>query len=162
MLMNKKVLYISVFIISFLVIFAGLYWFLIKSKSDPLKRAEITVGSQTFSVEIADSLKSRARGLSGHAPLGDTMGMYFSFPIKAKYSFWMKDMAYPLDIIWIADGKVLGVSENVPVPQNNNILNLPTYSPPEAIDSALEINAGSVKKFNISIGDIVSVDRQKP
>lgn len=71
----------------------------------------------------------------------------------------MKDMAYPLDIIWIADGKVLGVSENVPVPQNNNILNLPTYSPPEAIDSALEINAGSVKKFNISIGDIVSVDR---
>jgi len=155
--MNKKVLYLSVFIISFLVIFAGLYWFFIKSKSGPLKTAEITVGSQTFSVEIADTLKSRTQGLSGHAPLGDTTGMYFSFPIKAKYSFWMKDMAYPLDIIWIADGKVLGTNENTPVPQSNNILNLPTYSPPQAIDSALELNAGSVKKFGIQVGDPVTL-----
>jgi uncharacterized membrane protein (UPF0127 family) len=69
----------------------------------------------------------------------------------------MKDMAYPLDIIWIADGKVLGTNENTPVPQSNNILNLPTYSPPQAIDSALELNAGSVKKFGIQVGDPVTL-----
>ena len=153
--MNKKVLYISVFIISFLVIFAGLYWFLIKSKSGPLKTAEILIGSNTFSAEIADSLKSRAQGLSGRESLDEKAGMYFVFPIKAKYSIWMKDMYFPLDIIWITDGKIVGFTESAETPGSNDLLKLPTYYPPEPVNAVLELNAGAVKSFGIKIGDEV-------
>jgi len=157
MLMNKKVLYISVFIISFLIIFAGLYWFLIKSKSGPLKQMQISVGSQTFSVEVADSLKSRAKGLSERESMEEKTGMYFIFPIKAKYSIWMKDMYFPLDIVWIADGKVVGFKELAETPGSNDLLELPTYYPPEPVNAVLELNAGSVKKFGLKVGDAVTL-----
>lgn len=157
--MNKKVLYISVFIISFLIIFAGLYWFLLRVRPMELETIRVSVGAQIFSAEFADTIQSRSQGLSGHAPLGETEGMYFSFPVKASYPFWMKDMTYPLDIIWVANGKVIGVSENIPIPETKNILNLPTYSPPAAIDAALEINAGVFKKFNLKIGDEVLTEK---
>jgi uncharacterized membrane protein (UPF0127 family) len=159
MLMNKKVAYIWIFVISFLAIFAGIYWFLFRSGAAKLEVVRIAIGAQTFSAEYADTIRSRSRGLSGHAPLADKEGMYFSFPIKAKYPIWMKGMTFPIDIVWIADGKVVGFTENAPIPESKNVLELPTYSPPEAVDAALELNAGTVKKFGFALGDPVSVER---
>lgn len=155
--MNKKVIYILVFLISFIIIFTGIYWFLLKSKPGKLEVVRVTVGAQTFNAELANTIRSRAQGLSGHAPLSEIEGMYFTFPLKARYPFWMKDMAYPLDIVWIADGKIVGVSENIPAPEDKNILTLPTYSPPQVVSAVLELNAGAVKKFGLKVGDEVKI-----
>lgn len=149
--MNKKVIYLAALII-FLAILVGFYLFIFKTKPN-LNEKGIILGKNNFSIVVADTFRARARGLSGRESLGENEGMLFLFSIKAKYSFWMKNMNFPLDIIWLIDKKVVGFNENVPAPAGNSILNLPTYSPPETINGALELNAGSVKKFGIKIGD---------
>ena len=56
-----------------------------------------------YRVKIADSLAERAQGLSGTAALAPDEGMFFIFERAGIYGFWMKDMNYPIDIIWLND-----------------------------------------------------------
>ena len=80
--------------------------------------------------------------------------MLFDFKQSTQPSFWMKDMNFSLDLIWISQNKIAGVTENVPAPSNKN-QKLPLYSPPSPIDQVLEVNAGWAKKNNIAVGDEV-------
>lgn len=152
--MDKRMIYISVFVISFTVILVGIYFFIFKT-GPALAKKEISLGQNNFTAEIADTFRARAQGLSGHQALGEKEGMLFLFPIKANYSFWMKGMNFPLDIIWITDNKVIGFSENVPTPTST--FDLPLFYPPSNVNSALELNAGSVKRFGINIGDELKI-----
>lgn len=149
--MNKKVLYIIIAILIFFGLLAGGYFWLFKS-NPTLKAANLKVGGAIFRVEIADTLRSRTQGLSGRENLAENSGMFFIFPVPFSYPFWMKDMRFPLDMVWIRDGAVVGLTENVPLP-SGNIFTLPTYFPPSAVDRMLEINAGAAKKSGIKIGD---------
>jgi len=153
---NKKVV-IIIFISSFILIFAGIYFFLYKT-SPELGLGEMKIGPASFHVEIADTLRSRAQGLSGREKLGEQNGMVFVFTIPAKYGFWMKDMRFPLDIVWIRNGKVTGIAENVPAPEGSN-LNLPNYYPPDSVDMVLELNAGAAGKAGLKTGDAAVLTR---
>ncbi len=66
-------------------------------------------------VEIADSQLERERGLSGRAEIGKQHnGMFFIFPKEEYIGIWMKDMKFPIDIVWIGeDLKVIGIEKNV-------------------------------------------------
>ena len=125
----------------------------------------ITIGGKEFRVEIADTFASRARGLSGHAPLAEDEGILFIFDAPGNYGFWMKGMKFPIDIVWIRGDKVVGVSENLPVP--SSMLDFKTYYPPEPVypvrgeisrgaDKVLEVKAGAVEKYGFKIGDMVT------
>lgn len=114
--------------------------------------AYMHVGVTPFVVEVASTFIDRARGLSGHAPLGRNDGMLFVFPTPSAGAFWMDGMLYPLDFIWIANGRVVGVAENAP-PMNVGGYKL--YYPPVPVDYVLEVNAGTVKKFGIGVGNKV-------
>ena len=154
--MNKKVLLIIlVFIISFLIIAGVLYFWLFKQKV-VLGTAEVKIGETSFSVEVADTMASRAKGLSGREFLGEKNGMLFVFKIPAKYSFWMKGMKFPLDIIWIKDSEIIWIAENVP--PATGLFDAKTYFPPDNADMVLELNSGSAKNFNIKIGDRVYIN----
>ena len=63
----------------------------------------IYIADTPFSVRVADTPAERAQGLSGTAPLGPREGMLFIFPESDRYGFWMKDMNYPIDILWFDD-----------------------------------------------------------
>ena len=117
----------------------------------------LTIGAAAFQVEIADSTSTRAQGLSGHAPLADNQGMLFLFPISGNYGFWMKDMQFALDMIWIKDNTVVGFAENAQPQPGAALWNLKVYYPPKAIDKVLEVNAGTVQKDGIKVGDTVSL-----
>ena len=149
--------YIIIAILIFLGLLAGGYFWLFKTGPE-LETANFKVGSSVFRVEIADSLRSRAQGLSGRTSLGEMDGMLFTFQIPATYSFWMKDMNFPLDIVWIRNGLVVGISENVPKP-SGKLLDLPTYLPPGQVDTVLEINAGLSEKLGIKAGDIAALEK---
>ena len=116
-------------------------------KTNPL----VQIGGQNISVEIANTDAKRELGLSGHATLSDTQGMLFAFDRVGVYPFWMKDMLFPIDIIWIdSNSKVLYIQKDAK-----------PESFPEAFgpnkDSAyvLEVNAGFSDKNNLKIGDEV-------
>jgi uncharacterized membrane protein (UPF0127 family) len=81
-------------------------------------------------------------------------GMLFVFSTSQVRTFWMKDMNFPLDFIWINQNQVVKIDENVPAPINK-------LDPPQVIlsdkpvNQVLEVNAGFVSKNHISIGDKV-------
>lgn len=109
-------------------------------------------------VDIANTEEKRTRGLSYRKSLDEDRGMLFQFDQEAPHTFWMKDMHFPIDIIWIVRGKVVGIEENVPSPDPATPLNeLPTYSPPEPVDTVLETNAGWAKEQSVAIGDSFSL-----
>ena len=116
------------------------------------EQATAIVKDQTLKVEIMADERSRARGLSGRFELAPEAGMVFLFDKPDFHNFWMKDMFFPIDIIWINNGQIVDIIENVPAPAFGEV-KLPPYSPQEAITIVLEVNAGWSKKHNIQIGD---------
>ena len=114
----------------------------------------ITIGTQTLHTAVADTFASRAQGLSDRPSMPLDDGMLFIFPIAAQYSFWMKDMHFPLDMIWIKDGTIVDISHDVPVPPPGAALtSLPTFKPQAPVDQVLEVNAGLAAKYGWKRGD---------
>lgn len=133
----------------------GVFYLIVVGRPNPpLRSGEMKVGSVTFTVEIATSTVEQARGLSFRTGLDAGHGMLFIFRRGGIQNFWMKDMNFPLDIIWIAKDRVAGFAENAPaepgVAMPSNI-----YSSPDGVDKVLEVNAGTVKAENIKEGDAV-------
>lgn len=118
---------------------------------------EVTVNGQTFKVEIADTPEKREIGLSKKNSLPDDRGMLFIFDTPDYYSFWMKEMQIPIDIIYINSDKVVSVYENLQPAENENSP-LPIYKPTAPSDKVLEINAGLSKEHNIKPGDTLQVE----
>lgn len=83
-------------------------------------------------------------------------GMLFLFNPPGEPAFWMKDMLFPIDIVWIKNNAVVAISEQLPTPGAKQDSELPLYIPPTTIDAALEVNAGLTKLYNVHVGDVVS------
>ncbi|MDP1629235.1 MAG: DUF192 domain-containing protein, partial [bacterium] len=98
--------------------------------------------------------------LSGRASLADERGMLFVFSEPGLHRFRMPDMRFPIDIIWIAGGKVIGIEENIS-PEFDQI-NPRLYTPPEPAQYALEVNAGFSRNNNIGAGDKVILSSPDP
>lgn len=120
---------------------------------------DVQIGRALFHTEIVSDPASRTQGLSGRAGLSENGGMLFLFPEPGIYSFWMKDMQFPIDILWIENGKVVFIAEDVRPPRDSQ--EFPTVvSPHQAADMVLEVSAGSVQRFGITVG--ASVTAQLP
>jgi len=115
------------------------------------KFIDIKIGDKIIKTEVRDTDAGRTLGLSGHAPLAEGEGMLFIFDESLEYTFWMKDMLFPIDIIWIdANKKVIEVSENASPESYTN-----TFSPVSPAMYVLEVPAGTYSKNNIHQGDRV-------
>lgn len=125
-------------------------------QNPPLPERRLTIGAHTLTVEVADTTFTRMRGLSNRESLLSGCGMLFVFPAKGRYGFWMKDMRFPLDLVWIADGSVVGVTANVPPPIDRGVSGFRTYYPPAGVDQVLELNAGEALQLGIVSGMPVS------
>ena len=75
--------------------------------------------------------------------------MFFIFPLSARYGFWMKDMNFPIDIIWI-DGSYRKVETTTNITPDTYPTTFHPYLPAKYV---LEVNAGFVRKQNIYVGD---------
>ena len=107
----------------------------------------VTINNVVVSVEIADTPTKRTQGLSGRQSLPQNSGMLFIFDIPYIPSFWMYNMNFALDFLWIRDNTIVDITENVPPPVAGTPDNeLPLYSPNAPVDMALELNAGWVAR----------------
>ena len=113
------------------------------------------VGDASVTAEVADDEASRTRGLSGRDRLAPDAGMLFVLPGDSP-SFWMKGMRFPIDIVWIRDGRVVDVTAGVPPPAGTNEA-LATYSPDRPANRALEVNSGWAERHGVARGDRVRV-----
>ncbi|MBW7944710.1 prolipoprotein diacylglyceryl transferase [Patescibacteria group bacterium] len=109
-------------------------------------------------VEVVTTPESIQRGLSGRTEIGSD-GMLFIFPQISQQVFWMKEMNFDLDMIWIADGKVVGITPNVPKPASPDLgpSQLQRYASPTGVNMVLEVPAGTAKQWQLQVGDALEL-----
>lgn len=111
----------------------------------------VQIGSVKIPVELARDMPAIEKGLSGRTSLAQEKGMLFVFPKPDYYRFWMPDMNFPIDIIWITKNRVADMEKNVTNkfdPQNPVF-----YTPSQPVEYVLEVNAGFSGKENINVGN---------
>ncbi len=111
----------------------------------------VEVKGEAIRVEVADTESTRERGLSGRSGLAADEGMLFIFPDDGEYPFWMKDMLFSIDMVWIsADGKVVYMALNVSPDTYPQV-----FRPEVPARYVLELPSGYAREHGIRIGDIV-------
>lgn len=119
----------------------------------PTPKPTVQIGETVIPVEIAETAEDQRVGLGKYSTLPESEGMLFPYTVKSPATYWMKGMSFPIDIIWIADGKVVQITENVPhepgVPDNK----LKFYPANQPVNYVLEVNAGFAERNNIKVGD---------
>lgn len=113
-----------------------------------------------LNVEIADTNEKRNRGLGFRASLATDSGMLFIHETPKKYTYWMKGMEIPLDIMWIMDDTIADIIPNIPPPiEGQSEETLERYSSTVEVNKVLETNAGFVQNYNIQVGDKIILDQ---
>jgi uncharacterized membrane protein (UPF0127 family) len=106
----------------------------------------------TIDAELATTPDTRRRGLMERPSLPADQGMLFIFEIAQPLSFWMFNTLIPLDIIF-ADAMQRITSIYASVPPCRPPLRCPTYASDGLAQFVLEVNAGTVAKAGVGIGD---------
>lgn len=163
--MKKTILIISC---SILAIVAGVFLLFSRKMEAPIVQSSnetlpisstITAPRGKIFVRVADDAKERELGLSYFSTLPENQGMLFLFEQSGDYPFWMKEMNFPLDIIWLKkvsenSFEVVHVAENVdPATYPNSI------DPKREADAVLEVNAGHGTVLGIAEGVVVGVGK---
>ena len=139
----------SLLIIGIILLLGVLAVFLLGNKDTLKERKTIQIGKSKLSAEVADTMIKQVRGLSGRASLSEDEGMLFVYQSPQMLSFWMKDMRFSIDIIWIDENKTIVsiLSDISPdtFPQ--------TFAPPTPAQYVLEVQAGWALTHGIVAGD---------
>lgn len=148
---NTFFIFLTLLLISGLFYFAWINYPTPKtSDNSKLNITHVKAGEVFIEVESVVDSVAQARGLSGRESLGENKGMLFIFPESGLYPFWMKDMKFPIDIIWISEfGKVVHIKKNA----------LPTSYPDLFVSEdlakyVLEVPNGFTDKHDIKVGAV--------
>lgn len=144
--MRNKVFYVVIF----LVLIASAIYFYFEQKNK--KTVEVTIKNSSFRAEISDSEKERSLGLGHRESLCRKCAMLFVFPEAGEHGFWMKNMNFDLDILWIKDNKIVFIKKSFSKDSKE------TVWPNVLADKVLEINAGISDSQGFIPGDEVDIN----
>lgn len=152
------------------LVFTGIGSFFVWNQNFPIKTEytaqivkpitpSVTINKLEIPVEVVRTSAEVQKGLSGRTSLDKKSGMLFVFTEADFYRFWMPDMYFPIDIIWINNTKVVDISRNVPI--DFDPVKPKFYLPSKKANYVLEVNAEFSRKNNIKIGDDVFLNNVK-
>lgn len=155
----RRVVFVIALAAIFLSAVAAWYFYqLPQTDVSPLRAIQLS--GQTIRVSVADTEASREQGLSGRTNLSEDEGMLFVFPKDGKYAFWMKDMHFPIDIMWLSADPSTGSGQAVVVYMAQNVSpdSFPqTFRPDVLARYVLELPAGYAKEYNVQVGDVAQL-----
>lgn len=133
---------VGLFLIGLLLVSAYVLFQLFSPDTTKLK-----IGGQRFVTEVANTPAKREMGLSGRKELPKDHAMLFSFDSTNDECFWMRDMQFNIDIVWLDDeNKVTAIERNVsPSSYPHNFCHSGKY--------IIEFAAGTTDRLHIAIGD---------
>jgi len=149
---------VQVVIIVILVVLGGVYAY---SKSEGIRITDfflpetpiLHIRDVALRVELARTDDERIKGLSGRASLSGVDGMLFIFPESGYHTIWMKDMKFPIDIIWIDEHmQIIGIDKSV-TPDTYPRL----YRPSRPAKYVLETNINFADTYSFREGNEVSI-----
>ncbi|MDQ3075523.1 MAG: DUF192 domain-containing protein [bacterium] len=110
---------------------------------------DATLAGTLLKIEIAKTRAEQARGLSGRSELKENEGMLFVFDRPDKHKFWMKDMNFAIDMIWLdKDKKVVFIKRNT-APESYPEL----FGPNDDALYVLEVASGWSDRHSLKVGD---------
>lgn len=111
-------------------------------------RATLHLGSGKFTATIADRESTRMKGLSGSESLPSDHAMVLVFDTSSRWGIWMKDMQYPIDVVWLNESKkVVDFVMNVPADSYPKV-----FTPKEDARYIVELKSGTIKTKEIRVG----------
>lgn len=124
--------------------------FIFSAPSAPTMRhdREVMLNGKTLQLEIANTPSSIVQGLSGRKTMAQDEGMLFIMPNVENQSFWMKDMKFALDLVFLREGRVV----DIVTLQRPSLTSIPSYQSKTEADMVLELNEGMVKEYKLEIG----------
>lgn len=137
----------------------GEFSFPINNIVENTQKSEIKINDLTIPVKVAKTDIQRRDGLSNQDSLPEGEGMFFEFAQKdIKPPFWMKNMKFAIDILWIDDNKIVQIDSEIQPPISGATDNeLVLYLPNQPIDYVLELTAGFSEEHNIKVGDTIEL-----
>ncbi len=111
----------------------------------------ICIGKACYSVEVMRTDEERTRGLMFRRELAEGLGMLFVFDQEDIYPFWMKNMSFPIDILWLDKAQRVVFIETDAPPCHSETC--PVYTPSKKAMYVLEVPAGTVARNGIRAGD---------
>lgn len=111
-----------------------------------------------FRVEVAQTAEQQRDGLSGRDNLSAGTGMLFRFGRRSVQQVWMAGMTIPLDVAWIADGKVVA-TDTLTACTEADANNCPTWTAPGPVDALLEVPAHSLA--TVIPGMTITIDEER-
>ncbi len=150
---HPLVLLCSALFIFFIAVAVFMYFF----APSPMRTVIVEIRGQSVTAELAETILERTQGLSGRDSLDDDAGMLFLFDTLERHTMWMKGMKFPIDIVWIKNGKIIDIAEGAkPEPDVPGEF-LTRYAPDIPAELVLELPAGFISRNEIMIGDEVSL-----
>ncbi|HEV2292550.1 MAG TPA: DUF192 domain-containing protein [Tepidisphaeraceae bacterium] len=123
-----------------------------RGRNSALATVEMRIGSETYTLEIANSEAKRKRGLMERDSMPADHGMIFVFDEEQELNFWMKNTRFPLEILYLdAGGQVVSIRAMKPYDTRTN------HSSARPAKYAIELNVGQVKKSGVKVGDVLEI-----
>ena len=111
-------------------------------------KTTLRLGDGIFTTYVAATDETRARGLGGTKPLEPNQAMLLAFDHDANWSIWMKDVSYPIDVVWVdANKRVVHIVKNMPPDSYPD-----QFTPDKPARYVFEFAAGTVEKKAIKVG----------
>jgi len=118
-----------------------------------LPTTTISIGTTNLEVELASTEAEREKGLSGRTSLSNGKGMLFVFDTEYAWGIWMKDMLFPIDIVWAdTNGFIVTIERDV-----SPVTYPKSFHPNVPAAYVLEVPAGFTKAHGIAVGQKIVV-----
>lgn len=152
----KKIL--APFLIIFFSFIIGYFGhFFILSVSNGSEKIDIKIGEKNYQLEVAKTSEQLQKGLAKFDKIENNQGMLFIFDTPGRWSIWMKDMKFNIDIIFLDENKkVVTIFENVKFETHQNVYQYRKYQPDYDSKYVIELKEGEIKNNKIKLGDTIN------
>lgn len=141
-------LFLAAFLLAVAVLqLQKLYW----------SKATVAVNEHELTVLLAEDLYEHKKGLGGRDTLAPYDGMLFLFGRPYRISIVMRDMRFPIDIVWLNQGEIVDIAQDVQLEPEVSEEQLIRYRPRADADMVLELPAGNAMVYGLKIGDIIRI-----
>jgi uncharacterized protein len=120
-------------------------------------KVNVSINNYTLLAELSITYEQIILGLSNKSSINENEGMLFVLNPSSRRGFWMKDMKFPVDIIWLNENKeIVHIKKSL----EPCVSNCPVYYPDRESKYVLETVAGFADKQNLKVGDIIFFELQ--
>lgn len=116
--------------------------------------AQVEIANQLIRLEVAQTPDQQAMGLMYRSSLAGDRGMLFPFSPARRVGFWMKNVTISLDMVFLRQGRVEAIEQDVPPCA---VEPCPTYGPAVPVDQVIELRGGRAAELGLKVGDRLTI-----